>query len=263
MARGDAVFMKVNIDILEGERFSHLTGNERDTYLFIFWRLAVKYRQNTFKWNPFVLQMNAKRLGKSRKTVQRHVTKLSNLGLIITNDNETVTVRGVQDCHSKLTWREYEEISPYGATNLPHTGQADFPIRGIGRRETGDGRHSLGTNITNSSYVPLVTERITAAEYKAGLLKTESEIRDVANLIIDRFYPHGCTDTERTKFVNKLRNQIGAYPRVWINEAISATREKQQRIREGTATVFTKGPCSYFLGVLNKKLTEWEAGNDR
>ena len=259
MARGDAVFMKVNIDILEGERFSHLTGNERDTYLFIFWRLAVKYRCNVIKWNTKVAQKLGKRLGKSEQTVLKHTCKLANLGLITINGNETVTVRGVQDCHSKLTWKEYEDVSPYGANQLPHTGQVNFPIRGIGRRETGDGRSSLETNITNSSYVPLVTAPISEAEYKAGLLKTENEIRDVANLVIDRFYTQGCTDTEREKFVNRLRNQIGAYPRVWINEAISATRDKQQRIAEGESAEFAKGPCSYFLGVLNKKLNEWRA----
>lgn len=159
--------MKVDIDILAGEKFSQLSGNERDTFLFGFWAMAVRYRCDrlhvfhidqpmekildsdgniTDKIRYFNGILTAKILGKNNKTIRTHVKKFLRLGLLKRHPDGSITVRGVKDCHNRLNWRKYPYASPYGEDELTHTGKEISPYGADARAGGGEGERGNSGN---------------------------------------------------------------------------------------------------------------------
>lgn len=122
MARGDPTYFRVDIDILNGERFGQLTANERDTFLFGFWGMAVKVRSDHLPASIYLQdsgkvtvkqresngklpgKMLAHYLRKDWRTVMQHVGVLHELGLIEIQADGSVYVPHVKELHPKLNW---------------------------------------------------------------------------------------------------------------------------------------------------------------
>ena len=247
MARGDSIYAKVDVDILDGEKVSQLTPNERDTYLFGYWLPAVKYHQNRVENHLVCVRMLQKRLQKSKRTVQQHRQKLHLLGLITIHEDNSVTVHGVKERHSKLNWNEYKETAPYGEDDFPHTG----PIRGILRH------HEIKTvrqeEVTSPSLVPSLKSE--SSDTAVWYLKDADEMWRRSEAMSRKLYS---TDEARTEAAKKFYNAFKNYPEVWINEAYAMTCDKLDAIKTKADgwTPFQTGPGRYMLGILKKRALE-------
>lgn len=116
MARGDPVFMRVDIDkILMGEKISLLPGDHFKVYM-VLWALAVKSRSYVLSRlisHPRNVQETAK-IGqrKGRKSIQSILQDLSKLGLIELLPSGRINVIGVKEVHPKLHWDKCPENVP-------------------------------------------------------------------------------------------------------------------------------------------------------
>ena len=133
MARGDPTYARIDVDIWYGEKISQLTGNERDTYIYL-WTLAVKCRSETIPASMARTKSVTKVLTKVEKTVHRHYDILSDLELIKINADGSITVYKVKELHPRLKWDK-------DGKSVPIRGKRFSPSRE--RREESRGKKSF------------------------------------------------------------------------------------------------------------------------
>jgi len=262
MSRGDAIYFKVDVDALDGERIGQLKPIEVYTYIFGYWRTAVKYRQyrfNVTKDQHFSCKKLAKSVQIDSRTIASHAEKLFALGLLIQHDDGSVTVEGVRASHPKLGWKEYEPTSRYGDKMVPHLGTTQGYITRVREYESTNvplGTSDILTTLQDSSNSK--TRNPEESDFKNQVDENLSPCPDEkrwskVDALIASLWPKGVTEDFREQVKWKIYDAVSHYPEVWINEAMMTTRDKQLRIAEGVAPQFTSGPGSYFLGILKKR----------
>jgi hypothetical protein len=116
VARGDPVFMRVDIDkILTGEKISPLPGDDFKVYM-VLWGLAVKchtYVLSRAMSDPRYVEGTAK-IGprKGRRSMRTILQGLSEIGLIEILPSGRIRVIGVKEVHPKLLWDKCPENVP-------------------------------------------------------------------------------------------------------------------------------------------------------
>jgi hypothetical protein len=263
VARGDALYAKIHVDILTGERVSQLTPNERDTYIFGYWLPAVKYRQSRMseaKGGQFNCISTAKRLQKDSRNVVRHRQNLLKLGLLVAHPDNTITVTGVEACHPRIGWKPYDQTFPIRGNDFPHTGHS----KRVREEEEGNSV-PLGTYIFNTGCSAFSSsepgKNKTAVDRKSDLgnenQEGEPELHDsriptdpkrIAALTWEVEASLNLDDSSEAT----ITHLVSSHPTVEVYKAIAAVRDKQHRVLTEPDENFSKGPLEYFKGVLNK-----------
>lgn len=242
MARGDPTYFRVDIDIIDGERFSQLTDRERDTFIFGPWALAVKVRSACVPGAIGNPQSLAHRLRKQVRTVKRHLAVLHKLGLIELQPDGSIYVPHVKELHPKLKWDRDGRVcpirgkptSPYGENDLTHMGG-----HREGRGERGDPE---GSFISSGSYINKGTPRENPAVPGSDDRESDPEIWTPSRppnhwdeeAIKQKAWEVQATlelaDEELPAITHLICNFFSG-----INLALTATRERMQAVNEGTA----------------------------
>ena len=258
MSRGDPIYMKVDLDILEGGKFSQLTANERDTFVFGLWRLAVKRRKSTGTFQEFSWKFTGNLLEKDWRTTRRHYVKFHTIGLITLWECGSVTVHKVRECHSKLSWKDDRETSPYGAKAIPRILPVDDIVRQLDSKTgiyTPISSDTLLINKTSSDFSkgdpdPEVIKNNTKSDWKEMLTLDPILIQNLASEILRSLRLPDEAESEAEQLCSD-------FPHTWIIDALHATRDKQIRIASECKPNFTSGPLEYLTAILERKLKEW------
>ena len=238
MSRNDPIYMKVHLDIIQGEKFSQLTANERDTFIFGPWRLAVKYRKTTGTFLEFSWKFTGNYLKKDWRVTQRHYVKFHNIGLITIYECGSITVHGVRECHAKLHWNDNSTVSPYGAKPHPRTLPIWVPISCIvGQHDSKTGRCILTPIPSSISSDISIPDRDGDMGSKRGSQESGKnpdtylsgiEARDASWRICE-----GLHIDDTIKNMASLRNMFASWPGRLVQDAYGKTRDKQAADKAG------------------------------
>lgn len=113
MARGDAIFARVDISLIWDPRMRRLSGTQKWFYI-VCYLSAVETRSELLP-PSYDLGAIRDRAGIDPKTARKCLEKSLEVGLLQQSEDGRIFVSGVRNNHQKLTWGEAEPDSPYGA----------------------------------------------------------------------------------------------------------------------------------------------------
>ena len=109
MPRHDPIWAKIDVEIFMGESFNGLTPAQKYVYWGL-WILAVKYRTDVFLVDLHRPSFLAHVLQLSPQLFASSVRAICKLGLAEKNLHGDLMIKGVKDCHKKLTWDKSPEV---------------------------------------------------------------------------------------------------------------------------------------------------------
>lgn len=119
MARGDATFARCNVDWPTNPKCTQLRSANYKWINHVVWLCAVKVRRVTLP-----CQYNGKHLAHicqvDGKMLTRALKNMSELGLIKINPDNSITVYGVKENNSKLSWLDDYPPDPYRDSKGPY-----------------------------------------------------------------------------------------------------------------------------------------------
>ena len=269
MARGDSIFGRVDVDWFEGEKTSLLTPAQRDFYLNGLWLYAIKLRRDTIPASQARPSVVARNVHILRQSCARYMHKLDTIGLITINPDKSITVHGIKEVNRKIKWKNCPIRGSNGSPDFPHT----VPYEDIDIREE---EESLGSLLITSSPVTPTPDENPEGDRSRDRESGPTSPRPAGNgnLTREEFQAQVVSDPELSRQFtweiqvdlklnddseHRIREIVNNYPQGWINEAVTATQDKQQAIVEGTAvTPFRVGPLEYFAGILSNHRKAWE-----
>lgn len=107
MARGDGQYAKHFVDWHRDPRCRKLKSANYKWLNFVLWNLCVKERRSTLpSW--YDTATIAQESGIDVRTVRKGLEKMSQkcIGLITINSDQSITVHGVREVHSKMKWKD-------------------------------------------------------------------------------------------------------------------------------------------------------------
>lgn len=166
MARGDASFCRVNCDWSEDPRCQKLSHLEYRLNSYL-WMECVKQRKVTLP-SHFDLEYWSRRCATTLKTISIGISNMEKLGLLKVNDDNSITLYGVENNNSKIHWKDVEDSTD------------NQPIRVAKERESKKEKEKESKSVPDPEKTKLEKE----------LKKDAKEIADIyANLVHPDFNP--------------------------------------------------------------------------